>query len=128
MAWPAFAACLRAHGLQVPDPVLDSQGQPNFGSLDLKSMITPAIATDCQPIVAGFRATKGLTNYSFQSLVAHAACLRQHGLSNYPDPDPNASEQHLAPGFDKSDPTVNRALVACHALLVEVSASASPQP
>lgn len=127
VAWPAFAACLRAHGLDVPDPQLDQQGQPDFGTIDLKSMITPAIGEACLPIVAAVTSVKpSAKSYTFDSLVAHAACLRSHGLPSYPDPDPNAASAQMAPGYDKADPTVNAALVACQGVLV--AGSASPLP
>jgi hypothetical protein len=127
IAWPAFAACLRAHGIDVADPTIDDQGQPQFApGVDLSSQVTSAIQAACGPIIAAVTATKVGKTYAFDSLVAHAACLRQHGLPNYPDPDPNAAMQRLAPGYSKSDRTVNAALVACGPLLVQTSPSASP--
>ncbi len=128
VAWPAFAGCLRAHGLDVPDPALGSDGQPQFpAGLDLKTLITPAMDHDCSPILAAITASKGQSShsYTFESLVAHAACLRAHGLTSYPDPNPNDPPQ-LAPGYLKSDPTVNAALVACQGTLVDAAASPSP--
>jgi hypothetical protein len=127
VAWPAFAACLRAHGLNVADPVLNDQGEAQFTpGLDLKTLVAPAIEQACSPLIAGVTGTKaGAKSYDFDSLVAHAACLRQHGMPNYPDPDPNATVQQLAPGFSKADPVVNAALVACQSLLVQISPSPS---
>jgi hypothetical protein len=126
VAWPAFAACLRAHGLNVADPQLDSAGNPDFGQLNLQALITPDIDRDCSPLVARITAAKAAAKqYDFASLVLHAACLRAHGLPNYPDPDPNAQVQTLAPGYSKADPTVNAALIACKPLLVQVGPSPS---
>jgi hypothetical protein len=127
VAWPAFAACLRAHGLDVADPEVDDQGEPHFASgVDLSTVVTPAIQQACSPTIAAVTANKAAKSYAFDSLVAHAACLRQHGLPNYPDPDPNAIEQRLAPGYSKADPTVNAAIIACAPLLIQATATPSP--
>jgi hypothetical protein len=129
IAWPAFAACLRAHGLDVADPRVDERGQPDFGSVDLESLVTPAVQAACGPVIAGVTAAKSTQKtYDFDSLVAHAACMREHGLPDYPDPDPNAAVQALPPGLDKADPTVDAALRACVPLLVVVAGAASAVP
>jgi hypothetical protein len=127
VAWPAFAACLRAHGADVPDPQIDSDGNPRFpANLDIKAILVaqPTTQQDCAPLLALVTETKGGSShsYSFESLLAHAACLREHGLPDYPDPNPN-EEARLAPGYDKADPNVNAALVACQHVLVEGPAS-----
>jgi hypothetical protein len=119
VAWPAWAACLRSHSLVVADPSIDQDGQPQFApGLDLEHLVTPAMHADCDPLIQSLTANKGGgATYTFDSLVAFAGCLRQHGLPAYPDPDPNGV-QGLAPGYDKGDPAVSAAIDACHDLLV----------
>jgi hypothetical protein len=130
VAWPAFAACLRSHGIQVADPELDANGDPQWAD-DIKKGMTDAISRDCSPILAaiteGGPASNGRrpATYSFDSEVAHAACMREQGLVNWPDPNPNETGG-MPEGFDKSDPTVRAALTACESLLVETTASPSP--
>jgi hypothetical protein len=133
VAWPAYAACIRAHGVEIADPEVDQYGDPTWvtNGQDLKTMINGAILRDCGPIIAAI--TEGGTgndrprkSYSFDSLLAHVACLRQHGLTEYPDPNPNDLAAGMAPGFDKSDSHVLAALIACEDLLVETTASPSP--
>lgn len=131
VAWPAFAACLRAHGLQIPDPELGVNGEPQWADgVDLKSSITEAIQQACHPIVAGLQDVgpprDAMKNYSFESRVAHAGCMRTHGLVDYPDPDPNEPDAGLPAGFQKSDQRVYNALVACEPLLIPMAASPSP--
>jgi hypothetical protein len=131
-AWPAYAACLRSHGIQVADPVVDVNGDPEWTSGgDIKKLITPKIAADCGPIIAAVTETNGANDrprrsYSYDSQVAHAACMREHGLAEWPDPDPNDLAAGMPPGYDKRDPKVYAGLVACEHLLVEVTASPSP--
>jgi ABC-type phosphate transport system substrate-binding protein len=128
-AWSAWAACLRSQGLAVADPSIDPHGAPQFApGLDLEHLVTPAMHTACDPLIQSVTANKGSgSTYTFDSLVAFAGCLRQHGLPNYPDPDPNAP-QGLAPGYDKADPTVTAAIDACHDLLVRTGDAASTAP
>jgi hypothetical protein len=132
VAWPAFAACLRAHGLQIADPEVDANGDPHWGD-DLKKNITDAIRADCSPIIAAIDeggtvkgGSRSRHTYSFESEVAHAECMREQGLANWPDPNPNDSGGVMPPGFDKADPTVRAALIACEPLLIETTASPSP--
>ena len=125
-AWLAFAACLRQHGFDVPDPQVNDAGQPDFGTVDIGSMLTGPVEQDCEPLVANVTSSKPAPKvYDFNSLLRHAACLRANGLPNYPDPDPNAAVQQLAPGYDKRDPTVAAALTACHSVLVQLSGPTS---
>ena len=130
-AWPAFAACLRGHGLQVDDPQVDADGNPTWSSGDFKKLITPQIEADCGPILAavtegGDASGPSRKSYTYESQVAHAACMREHGLIGWPDPDPNDLSAGMPEGYDKRDPATFAALVACEHLLVETTASPSP--
>jgi hypothetical protein len=128
-AWPAFAACLRSNGMQIADPELDANGDPHWTG-DLKPRLTNAIAQACNPIIVGITESgtgrRQPRTYSFDSLLANAACMREHGLPDYPDPIPNAANQGLADGYDKGNQTVLAALIACEDTLVETTPSASP--
>jgi hypothetical protein len=129
-AWPAFAACLRAHGLNVPDPDIDENGDPIWSNdVDLKKDISEPARRACNPIIAAIRESgpkRPRATYTFESLVAHAACMRGHGVPTWPDPDPNDLQAGMPEGFDKRDPIVYPALVACESKLVETTASPSP--
>jgi hypothetical protein len=131
-AWPAFAACLRSHGLQIADPELDANGNPTWTTPDdLKKLITEPIRADCGPIIAALTESGPTKNesrpsFSFDSLVAHATCMREHGLTEWPDPNPDELDGGMPPGYDKTDPTVLAALIACESRLIETTASPSP--
>lgn len=128
-AWSAWAGCLRGHGLAVADPSIDRQGQPHFASgVNLDQLVTTAMHTACDPLIQAVTASKGGgSTYTFDSLVAFAGCLRQHGLPDYPDPDPN-EPQGLAPGYDKAAPNVSAAIDACHDVLVRTGDPATVAP
>jgi hypothetical protein len=131
VAWPAFAACLRAHGLQIADPQVDANGDPHWGD-DLKRLITDTVREACNPIIAAIdeggtlKGGRPRHTYSFDSEVAHAACMREHGFPDWPDPNPNEERGVMPPGFDKADAAVRAGLIACEPLLVETSPSPSP--
>ena len=130
-AWPAFAACLRAHGAEIADPEVDDNGDPVWADPDaLKAGMTPQIQAACGPIVALIRQAgsgRSRATYTYESELANAACMRQRGVPDWPDPDPNLAGG-MPEGFDKADPTVYAALVACEHVLVEAAASPSPAP
>jgi len=131
VAWPAFAACMRDHGLEIPDPEVDANGDPHWTD-DFKRLITEEVRTACNPIISAITETGGSgrrtpRSYSFESLVANAQCMREHGLPDYPDPIPDQFNQGLADGYDKGNATVLSALIACEGVLVETTPSASPE-
>lgn len=49
------------------------------------------------------------------SALEHAACMRSHGLANFPDPTFNAGQQslNLSPGLNPNSPAFERAAEAC---------------
>ncbi len=107
-AWPAFAACLRSHGLQVADPEVDANGDPSWTGGDFKKLITAQIQTDCNPIIAAVNEAGGKgrqrPSYSYESQVAHADCMREHGLADWPDPDPNDLSAGMPAGYRQARP------------------------
>jgi hypothetical protein len=79
-----YAACLRQHGVQVPDP---DQGK----SVQLSQTNQPqvkAAAQACQQYAVGTdngaKSSAGIAQER-----TYAACMRQHGVTNFPDPDPD---------------------------------------
>jgi len=130
-AWPAFAACLRAHGANVADPEVDQNGDPHWGD-DLKRYMTEPIHAACKDIIAAI--DEGGTSkggrvrpaFSYDSQLAHAECMRSHGFPTWPDPDANSDGWSMPEGFDKADPKVLAGLIACEPLLDEATASPSP--
>jgi hypothetical protein len=92
--WLEYARCVRSHGFPAfPDPRVDSQGQPNFGSSpQIKSAGQQAQAA-CGGILSHLPATvRGggpVTPAMLHEEQLLAACVRRHGLAGWPDPRPD---------------------------------------
>ena len=128
VAWPAFAACLRAHGATVADPVLDKNGDPQWAG-EIKQYMTAPVQAACQPILAGLEGKGDKPNrptFTLESELAFAACIREHGFPTWPDPISTTDAGRMPEGFNKEDPAVFAALDACNHVLVESTASPSP--
>jgi hypothetical protein len=91
-----IGACIRSHGLpDFPDPVVNQQtGQVLLAS----GANTPPqqVLTACQSLISKLpaQATQGNGPISAAEMAqyrAYAACMRQHGLPNWPDPNPDGT-------------------------------------
>jgi len=112
----AFAHCMRSHGApNFPDP--DSSG----GIVIKKSLMEPSFNA---PRSARAACVHLLPKYALtltpaqqeqhqRQQLAFAACMRRHGLANFPDDwSGNVGQLHSA-GIDPSSPQVNTALTKC---------------
>jgi hypothetical protein len=78
-----YAQCLRQHGVSVPDP---SQGK----GVQISTPNQPqakAAAQACQQYAVGAD-NGGKAAASVPQDRAFAACMRQHGIADFPDPEP----------------------------------------
>ena len=83
-AWPAFAACLRAHGANVADPVLDKNGDPQWAG-EIKQFMTESVRAACQPIIAALEGQKGGRNRPTFTLESELAFAGVHPGARVPD-------------------------------------------
>lgn len=91
-AFLAFTSCLRAEGIDVPDPTVDSEGNPQFTQPPDLSDITPdelnaaldACRDELEQVTLGFIGTD-LTGLE-DTLLEYAVCMRENGF-DLPDPD-----------------------------------------
>jgi hypothetical protein len=93
----AYSECMRSHGVpSFPDP---GTGQgPNAFGMDGYTFNLPANVNTQSPayqnankacenlIPAASASAHGIPAKAKQAALAHARCMRQHGVSNYPDP------------------------------------------
>lgn len=87
--------CIRSHGLpDFPDPVQD----PQTGSWGLpQGTATPPqyVLNDCKSVLNQIAALGTQNNQipasDLQSYQKWAQCMRQHGIPNWPDPNPNGT-------------------------------------
>jgi hypothetical protein len=84
-----YTACMRSHGLpNYPDP--DAQGVITITistSLNPSSPLFQKAEADCQHLIpAGKAPSPAKQQQHRQRALAFAACMRSHGVPNYPDP------------------------------------------
>lgn len=91
VAMLAFTACLRAEGVDVPDPTVDAEGNPRFTQPPDLSDVTPdklnaavaACRDELDQVTLGFLGTD-LTGIE-DTLLEYAGCMRANGF-DMPDP------------------------------------------
>ena len=108
----AIVTCYRAHGdPSFPDPVYDpSDGRWHFAVSPGSAPASSQRA--CQHLFPSGNASPPVPQARFQQLVRLAECLRQHGVPNWPDPDPDGSFA-LPPSLLTKSPSWARATRAC---------------
>jgi hypothetical protein len=86
-----IVACYRAHGdPSFPDPVYDpSDGRWHFAASPGSAPLSTQQA--CRHLFPQASASPPVPQAQFQQLVKYADCMRQHGVPNWPDPDPDGS-------------------------------------
>lgn len=94
--WQEFANCLRSHGApHVPDPQVDDNGQATWPGLsDAEQRQEQQIVGDaCDSILrklppqAQPHSNNQIANQDLATLRRWAQCMRQNGLSDFPDPN-----------------------------------------
>lgn len=113
-----FSACMRKHGLpNYPDP--NSQGVISINSgmgLDPGSPAFRSAQATCSKLLPnGGQPTPAQIAQQQQKLLAYSACMRAHGLSDFPDPSNGGLRISVHPGsdLDPSNPTFQKAQQAC---------------
>jgi hypothetical protein len=119
--WHELVACARAHGdPTLPDPVIDSQGRAQFPP----GTQAPSAETQraCQSIYNRLPASDripGLGPVDIQMEIKFAQCMRQQGVTDWPDPDVNSDyplpADLRAPIKTKSGPVWDRIKAAADA-------------
>jgi hypothetical protein len=90
--WHDVAECLRTHGHpEIQDPSIHANGDPDFGTqgATVKRAIAAAAAAACRAQIAALPSaehSRPPTTAELHQLVLFARCVREHGLSDWPDP------------------------------------------
>jgi hypothetical protein len=120
-----FSGCMREHGLSTfPDPQRTGSGgtQLKIGEgsgLDPNSPTFQAAQKACQKYMTPGGTPPGGTPLDVTKVAPWAACMRKHGLSNFPDPVPTDGALKLnlvGTGIDPSSTTFENARKACDSL------------
>ena len=119
----AFSACMRSHGVpSFPDPTANGgisiQVQPGSGI----NPNTPAFQSAqhaCQSLLPAGKTSGGSVSPAVRAqILRYAACIRAHGVPNYPDPTFNGNAVNFGnlSGINPNSPAYRSALRACASL------------
>jgi hypothetical protein len=122
----AHSECMRDHGVPgFPDP-----GSQGYVELNASSQVNPnspqfiraeQICAKLDPV--GSQSTQTFFDQNMNALLKYAACMRAHGITNFPDPVPygNGGVELLVPnhrdGIDQDAPQYVRAANTCQPLM-----------
>ncbi len=113
-----FSACMRRHGVpNFPDP--NGQGVITIGSgmgIDPGSPTFRSAQTTCRKLLPnGGEPTPAQRAQQQQKLLAFSACMRAHGVKDFPDPTNGGLRISVHPGsdLDPNNPTFKNAQNAC---------------
>jgi hypothetical protein len=86
-----FASCMRENGVDMPDPVGPGEPvrieQPPTGAA--ADRFKEAMAK-CRQYAPNIGDTPALSPAELEKMRNYAKCMRDNGLTNFPDPDPNS--------------------------------------
>jgi hypothetical protein len=120
-----WAQCMRDHGINIADPVVDDQGQINITVPQGVSMETyqnadaacKSLHTQAQSAARGGQPAR---KPDPARLLNFSKCMRRHGLPDFPDPGSSGGLQiQRRPGSDLNpdSPTFQAAQRACQPIL-----------
>jgi len=123
----AYSTCMREHGVpNFPDPQISHSG----GEVRVAVRVNPAITGNpkfpsaqqaCAKILPGGNGPNSNHQISPQEqsqFLKAAACIRSHGIPNFPDPTFSGGGVHVQlKGIDSHSPQVRAAEEACQALI-----------
>ena len=119
----AFSACMRSHGVSnFPDPTSNGgvqiQVQPGSGINPNSSAYQEAFRS-CQSLLPAGKTSGGSVSPAVRAqILRYAACIRAHGVPNYPDPTFNGNAVNFGnlSGINPNSPAYESALHACASL------------
>jgi len=92
----AYAQCMRSHGEPgFPSPT--STGTFSLGQIDIGSQAYQTATQACQnllPNSAQFQISAAQRQAFLDRALRNAECMRAHGITNFPDPNPNSLAVH----------------------------------
>lgn len=118
------AQCMRAHGVPMSDPQVQSDGTPRRGRIDKAAVseevlgVAKQACKQYEPVIpADVMAPK------LEAMRGYSRCMRAHGVEDYPDPDPDGRVQLPR---EQTDPDYDQAKATCDAQQAAAADSASP--
>jgi hypothetical protein len=118
----AFAACMRSHGVpDFPDPKVTSRGE--ITSIpDSDSPRFTAALNVCRKFLPDSVPSPGQQAQEQAELLRFAACMRAHGVPEFPDPTVSGGRAHFPEGeIPRGSPRFAAAKKACRGSLAGVT-------
>lgn len=119
----AYAECMRENGVpEMPDPKRGDDGEIDDGlgeaDIDFNSPEWKAAEEACKHLRAPFEPGGAVYEKKWEALLAHAQCMRDHGVSEYLDPEkqPDGGIGQFEPKVAHDDPDYDAAVEACRHL------------
>jgi hypothetical protein len=129
-----FSACMRSHGVpSFPDPSTGPEGPNAFGidgyifnlpaDVNTQSPAYESADTICGKLLAGGGGgpsrNPALVAKARQAALAHARCMRAHGVPNFPDPTVSSNGNGITvgsggPGMNPRSPAFQQAQKICN--------------
>lgn len=111
-----YASCVRSHGVvNFADPnSADSAGVVRDVKQESASPAFQAAAKACARYAYHGTPPPRVSPQEIEKLLAVARCMRAHGISNFPDPNPTTGDMAPPADISRTSPIVLAALRACH--------------
>jgi hypothetical protein len=123
-----FAQCMRDNGVDMPDPQTDGGGRiridrGQLGNIDREKAM--AAMEKCRSLMPNGGARPQLSAEDQEKLREFAQCMRDNGVPDFPDPDPNAGGFGIMGGgpggrLDPDNPAVQKAMETCQGKLPDI--------
>lgn len=113
-----YSQCMREHGLsEFPDADAEGRIRLKLGTIDPESAVFRAASAACRPLAPAGWGDAEAGPGDEEVMLRFARCMRENGVPDYPDPDPNAGVRIT---LDPNDPKAQAALERCKAILEEL--------
>src|SRR4051812_29619457 len=90
-----YSQCMRENGVpSFPDPTIDDKGQMTFDAPDdVPDSVMNGAESKCRQHLPVNPARQGSDPQRLEGLRKYAQCMRDSGLTSYPDPNPDGSSR-----------------------------------
>jgi hypothetical protein len=125
-----YVNCMRSHGVaNMPDPAANGtlnvkfatggkDGAPAASGINRNSAQYISADKTCRPLLPnGGEPTPAQTQQALATALKFARCMRSHGVSNYPDPNPANPGVVRLFGIDRNSPQFQAGAKVCETLV-----------
>jgi len=113
----AFAKCMRSHGdPSFPDPGPGGAFPNENGSLDRSSSAFKTAQAACKKLEPNSPPDQTLLQKDYQRLLKFSACMRSHGMPDFPNPTLDKGGVGITGKIDPNSPQYKTAQAACRTL------------